>query len=432
MCSSVRAGDWVLLVTSQSTYVFVQAKPKEKFRLNKERVGAEPLIGAAFGTTFDVRNGQLVLGAASESSHATTAGTADNRNLVDDGSAQKLTSDDIARLRRDGASGQSIIDALVAGSETWAGKTDFAKEKWLKRKARKYMPWVRVLEPRAATIAEAYFARAGGQRLRPDTLAQMLARANARAGARVVAIDGTQGILIGALLERCASVLVPFVDRPPTFSALRHFNFDDVSSRLEFHGIENLPPANHALVVATTTFDPVSVLDVLLPKLRPSSPVVVFAATTQPLVRCYTLLKDAGCVDLLLTETWFRDFQVLPNRTHPNMSMSATGGFLLSATTTVLGTASSVQGRPLALDEQSGGTTTRVSVGTPSAVGGSVGSPQASADHHDGLLVASSPSSAAADAPSELGGVDTAAQPPSASPQHEACRGEDVALAAPE
>jgi len=32
---------------------------------------------------------------------------------------------------------------------------------------------------------------------------------------------------------------------------------------------------------------------------------------------------------LHLQDTWFRPLQVLPNRTHPNMNMDATGGFLL-------------------------------------------------------------------------------------------------------
>lgn len=31
-----------------------------------------------------------------------------------------------------------------------------------------------------------------------------------------------------------------------------------------------------------------------------------------------------------LTESWFREYQVLPSRTHPTMSMSGTGGYILS------------------------------------------------------------------------------------------------------
>ncbi len=37
-------------------------------------------------------------------------------------------------------------------------------------------------------------------------------------------------------------------------------------------------------------------------------------------------------VNALLIEPWLRKYQVLPQRTHPEMSMSGNGGFVLSAT----------------------------------------------------------------------------------------------------
>ena len=39
-----------------------------------------------------------------------------------------------------------------------------------------------------------------------------------------------------------------------------------------------------------------------------------------------------GCVNVQLVEPWLREYQVLPQRTHPNMNMSGTGGYMLSAT----------------------------------------------------------------------------------------------------
>jgi tRNA (adenine-N(1)-)-methyltransferase non-catalytic subunit len=37
-------------------------------------------------------------------------------------------------------------------------------------------------------------------------------------------------------------------------------------------------------------------------------------------------------INLRLTDTWMREYQVLENRTHPNMTMSQNGGFLLTGT----------------------------------------------------------------------------------------------------
>lgn len=39
--------------------------------------------------------------------------------------------------------------------------------------------------------------------------------------------------------------------------------------------------------------------------------------------------NEAICIEL--RETWFRDYQVLPMRTHPTMKMHGASGYLLSA-----------------------------------------------------------------------------------------------------
>ena len=45
------------------------------------------------------------------------------------------------------------------------------------------------------------------------------------------------------------------------------------------------------------------------------------------------MLHESGeAISLELREVWFRDYQVLPLRTHPQMKMHGTGGYLLSAT----------------------------------------------------------------------------------------------------
>lgn len=68
----------------------------------------------------------------------------DNRGYIDSNTAQKLSTADIMKLRESGASGKEIIDALIANSDTWAGKTSFAQEKWLKRKQKKYIRCMRI------------------------------------------------------------------------------------------------------------------------------------------------------------------------------------------------------------------------------------------------------------------------------------------------
>ena len=40
-------------------------------------------------------------------------------------------------------------------------------------------------------------------------------------------------------------------------------------------------------------------------------------------------------LNLRLSETWMREYQVLPNRTHPEINMSGGGGYLLYGTTCI-------------------------------------------------------------------------------------------------
>jgi tRNA (adenine-N(1)-)-methyltransferase non-catalytic subunit len=63
----------------------------------------------------------------------------DNSTFVDTNTAQKLKPEDIQQLREKGVAGSEIIRSLIQNSETWDSKSQFAKEKWLARKQKRYM-----------------------------------------------------------------------------------------------------------------------------------------------------------------------------------------------------------------------------------------------------------------------------------------------------
>eukprot|EP00980_Cylindrotheca_fusiformis_P002802 scaffold672_cov126-Cylindrotheca_fusiformis.AAC.3 len=84
-------------------------------------------------------------------------------------------------------------------------------------------------------------------------------------------------------------------------------------------------------VVIATRYDPTASLLELLPYLAPSSPFVVFCEFIEPLAECFRTLQEQGlAINIRLSDTWMREYQVLPGRTHPNMNMSQSGGFLLT------------------------------------------------------------------------------------------------------
>jgi len=83
-------------------------------------------------------------------------------------------------------------------------------------------------------------------------------------------------------------------------------------------------------ILIATKNDPTETLLGMLPHLAPSCPFVVFCEYMEPLAHCLLeLQKNNLAINLRLTDTWMREYQVLPGRTHPNMYMSQNGGFLL-------------------------------------------------------------------------------------------------------
>ncbi|CAH1262473.1 TRMT6 [Branchiostoma lanceolatum] len=86
-------------------------------------------------------------------------------------------------------------------------------------------------------------------------------------------------------------------------------------------------------------FHPSPLVEALLPCLAPSRTFAVYCQHREPLVDCYTRLRGRGGVlNLQLTETWLRNFQILPGRSRPDMQMSGTGGYLLSGITVAMET----------------------------------------------------------------------------------------------
>ncbi|XP_039262807.1 tRNA (adenine(58)-N(1))-methyltransferase non-catalytic subunit TRM6-like [Styela clava] len=81
-------------------------------------------------------------------------------------------------------------------------------------------------------------------------------------------------------------------------------------------------------------FHPTPVLLTILEFLAPSRPFVVHCENREPLMELFVQLSvSSKAVNLKITDTFMRHFQVLPEQTHPHVMMSSTGGYLLTGTT---------------------------------------------------------------------------------------------------
>merc|ERR1719189_2039988 len=76
---------------------------------------------------------------------------------------------------------------------------------------------------------------------------------------------------------------------------------------------------------------PTNILLALVKYLSFSRPFVVYSPYKEPLLEAYVAIKETGkAVMVTLSESWLRNYQVLPDRSHPEVLMSGGGGYILS------------------------------------------------------------------------------------------------------
>ena len=87
----------------------------------------------------------------------------------------------------------------------------------------------------------------------------------------------------------------------------------------------------HSLIVASNS--PLEDVPKLLPYLAPSGILVVYSQYQTLLAELFAGLKRSGqWVNITMSESFMRKYQVLPMRTHPYMNMYSNSGFVLTAT----------------------------------------------------------------------------------------------------
>ncbi|KAJ8512258.1 hypothetical protein OPV22_002692 [Ensete ventricosum] len=234
--------------------VFARLSPAATLKIGNKKCSLGPLMGCPFGALFRVENGPggPYLARCSPSTSAasnnsmqesekgnTMENNRDNRLLIDNNMAQNLSSNDIDTMRKEGATGDEIIEALIANSSTFEKKTVYSQEKYKRKKQKKYAPKVLLRRPSARSICETYFkkfpARTGF--LRVDTLSLLLCMSNVGAHSDVLVVDMIGGILTGAVAERVGGTgyicSIYFGATPYPSDIVRMFNFsNEVCNRI--------------------------------------------------------------------------------------------------------------------------------------------------------------------------------------------------------
>lgn len=316
-----------------------------------------------------------------------------NQYLEDTNENQKLEQNAILALKDKGIEGEELVRTVVKNSATFRSKTPFSQEKYLKRKRAKFDLKVRVLRPTALTLCETYFERSPEKtmHLRPDALAILLGYAGVRSGCRALIYENCTGLITGAVAERIdgvGKVLNIFSGTtPPGTEVIRMLNLDTVRTKAIVHtpiellgmldveqkedkeplryvtkedaeapktDVQHVPSARRAETIAmrakrgdvkswirdgcdclivATRFDVVQVFDVLLKYLTPSGCFAAYCMHLQDAADLqYALQLSKMAMRVELMEVSLINHQVLPGRSHPAMTDSATGGYIVSGT----------------------------------------------------------------------------------------------------
>ncbi|SJX64013.1 related to GCD10-translation initiation factor eIF3 RNA-binding subunit [Sporisorium reilianum f. sp. reilianum] len=313
--------------------------------------------------------------------------TATNEHINDDGSAQKLTYVDIQELKNKGISGREIIEQQLAGSVSFANRTVYSQAKYVARKEQKHLKLFTPLQPDFGNVCDFWFDKAPEKirYIRKDALSQVLSFGSVRPGGRYLVVDGVSGLLAGAVLERMGGdgtvVAINDAESPPAFDILPYFNLPVQTTKNVLKVInwaatepdyapvfsnQDVEPASSSsartskdkqrdrkrqanfrqvdrvrsdffagdfdAVLIACHYDPMSIVRRLKPHLGGSASVVVHSPYLQPLAEAHAKLRgDEEFIDISVTEPWLRKYQVLPGRTHPEMTTSSTAGFVLHA-----------------------------------------------------------------------------------------------------
>ncbi|KNA16003.1 hypothetical protein SOVF_092840 [Spinacia oleracea] len=242
--------------------VFARLSPAATLKIGKKNCSLQPIVGCPFGSSFRVEDGKdgpylsLVVategGNIQDEENVTCEELKDNRALVDNNTAQSLTGDDIDEMRRQGVTGDQIVEALIANSTTFEKKTSFSQEKYRLRKQKKYAPRVLVRRPFVRSICDAYFRKYPDRIgcLRSDSLALLLSMANVAAYSDVLVVDMVGGIVTGAVAERLGGTgyvcNMHLGVTPHSMEIVRIFNFsNDICKRIVRCCLNDLCPGQN-------------------------------------------------------------------------------------------------------------------------------------------------------------------------------------------
>jgi tRNA (adenine-N(1)-)-methyltransferase non-catalytic subunit len=206
--TSIKAGDTVIVDCGRGRS-FVKVLKGSKFKVVKARLDSGLLVGQTFGPTLSLDK----LGSQPELKRkrvekdteydASFTPVSNNAQLFDDSTGQTLSAQEIEGLKKEN-NADELIALIAKGSATFANKTEFSQEKYLKRKKNKYAADIVLRRPTIEAMCNLLLEKAPRKilNIRSDTIAYALTSGNIHAGCTSLVVDSCAGLILAAIAEK--------------------------------------------------------------------------------------------------------------------------------------------------------------------------------------------------------------------------------------
>ncbi|GAA96840.1 uncharacterized protein L969DRAFT_94895 [Mixia osmundae IAM 14324] len=345
---------------------------------------SDDLIGRPYGFTYEITHG----GSLTVVQHVTLSEIEEREreNTNEDIMPQTyvgLSAEQVAELRAADMTGKEIVDYQIAVHAEFDKKNRFSQEKYRRRKETKYLKMFTPVAPTLYNICAYHFVKDPPRfrDLRVDSMAQILNLADVRPHKRVLLIDDTAGALAAGCVERMdghgalvlihdasSDIQLPVCDymgfsvrqksvicqinwaaTDPTHQPFELPTDVDIKKDTRDRGRQKAVKrqaqyeANAQMrqqffdggfgcVIIATAYDPLDVLSRVSDKLAGSAQVVIYSPSLEPLASASRLLRgDPQFIGIGVHQPFLRKYQVLPGRTHPEMTGLPAGGYILTA-----------------------------------------------------------------------------------------------------
>jgi len=189
----------------------------------------------------------------------------------------------------------------------------------------------RVLHPTAGNIADTLYFNRPQKGIKSDALYSLIGLGNVHFFAKVAVNDSTGGVILGAVHERTSlPVTCVYTDKVKDH-ALKYYGIRKFGNeRLVYKEVGTLDEEFDSIIVSCKEL---GTFQKMFEKLRGSGTFVAFNQDILVGARINEWIMAQGLgANVVFEELWSREYQVLPQRTHPDMvSRNGTSaGYIIS------------------------------------------------------------------------------------------------------